>query len=47
MERRKAAPAKVLKYLFVPARFRKNAHLTDDKEIQQKLDLGDFVRKGE
>ncbi|PWN35198.1 uncharacterized protein FA14DRAFT_189189 [Meira miltonrushii] len=25
--------------------FRKNAHLTDDKEIQQKLDLGDFVRK--
>jgi hypothetical protein len=32
--------------VFVPHRFRKNASLTDDKEIQQKLALGDFVRKG-
>lgn len=28
-------------------RFRKNAGLTDEKEIEAKLALGEFVRKGE
>lgn len=28
-------------------RTRKNAHLTDDKEIEQKLALGEHIRKGE
>lgn len=26
--------------------FRKNAHLTDNDEIESKLALGEFVRKG-
>jgi hypothetical protein len=28
------------------ARTRRNAHLTDDKEIEEKLALGEFIRKG-
>lgn len=30
-----------------PSRTRRNAHLTDDKEIEAKLALGEFIRKGE
>ena len=26
--------------------FARNAHLTDESEVQAKLDLADFVRKG-
>lgn len=36
-------------YQFIPklrAMFRKNAHLTDNAEIESKLALGEFVRKG-
>lgn len=35
-------------YHFLPklrAMFRKNAHLTDDKEIESKLKLAEFVKK--
>ncbi|PWN51853.1 hypothetical protein IE53DRAFT_367711 [Violaceomyces palustris] len=35
-------------YNFIPklrSMFRKNAHLTDDKEILEKLEIGEFVRK--
>jgi len=28
-------------------RTRRNAHLTEDKEIEEKLAIGEFVRKGE
>lgn len=27
--------------------FAKNAHLTDEKEIKAKLDLAEFIKKGE
>lgn len=36
-------------YHFIPklrAMFRKNAHLTDTEEVENKLALGEFVRKG-
>ncbi|KAI3627197.1 hypothetical protein CBS14141_001198 [Malassezia furfur] len=36
-------------YQFIPklrAMFRKNAHLTDNAEIESKLALGEFIRKG-
>lgn len=40
-------PSRELNSLTPSLRTRRNAHLTDDKEIEDKLAIGEFVRKGE